>query len=158
MRKDWSALGLVAALALYQGHIAQWNVRMIPPSWSSLFSWPEGVTTWILLLTLVAIAEQAVATRNAAVAAASQVEIAKRVLTLQFRPKILIRTIRLEETDDSLSIRVVVVNKGGSVAHIREGTVSLDWIWTRSPKSPVATACFAPATLLPGTSSSSTSV
>lgn len=39
------------------------------PTWYRLFSWPEGITTWAIVLTLIAIAEQTSQTRKAAEAA-----------------------------------------------------------------------------------------
>jgi len=54
------------------------------------------------------------------------------------------------ESEDSLCIEIIVVNTGGTAAHIFEGTVKLDWIWEHSPKSAVATARFEPITLEPG--------
>jgi hypothetical protein len=33
----------------------KWN----PPGWHRLFAWPEGITTWAIILTLLAVAEQA---------------------------------------------------------------------------------------------------
>lgn len=44
------------------------------PSWIETFTWPDGVTTWALLLTLFVIAWQSTETRDAAKAANSQIQ------------------------------------------------------------------------------------
>jgi hypothetical protein len=48
------------------------------PSWYRLVSWPEGIGAWVVLLTLMAIAEQTNQTRRAAEAAESSVGAADR--------------------------------------------------------------------------------
>ena len=47
----------------------QQSAEMKFPRWYRLFSWPEGITTWALILTLFAIVEQTAQTRKAAEAA-----------------------------------------------------------------------------------------
>jgi hypothetical protein len=68
------------------------------PHWYRVFGWPEGITTWAILLTLLVIADQTAQTRRAADATRDSVEAAKRqadlmerTLVLQFRPKIVVR-------------------------------------------------------------------
>jgi hypothetical protein len=51
------------------------NVEQRFPSWYRLFGWPEGITAWAILLTLLAIAEQTVETRNAAQAARDSIRL-----------------------------------------------------------------------------------
>jgi hypothetical protein len=46
------------------------NAARHEPRWYRLFGWPEGITTWAILLTLLALAEQTSQTRRAADAAA----------------------------------------------------------------------------------------
>jgi len=123
------------------------------PSWEtaySIFGWPNGITVWALFLTLVVVAKQTHETARAAKAARRQVAISNRALILQFRPKVCIRFIKILETDDSLSIKVIVVNKGGTPAYIKNGDVSFDWIWTYSKESHIVTAHFKAATIAPG--------
>ena len=47
------------------------------PRWYRMFGWPEGITTWAILLTLLAIAEQTEATRKSAEAALDQITMMK---------------------------------------------------------------------------------
>jgi hypothetical protein len=47
----------------------QQNTERNFPRWYRLFSWPEGITAWAIILTLIAIAEQTAQTRVAAEAA-----------------------------------------------------------------------------------------
>jgi hypothetical protein len=72
LKKYYIGLAVVLLLALYissqyQTHAkdAKWD----PPHWYRLFTWQEGVTTWALMLTLLAIAEQTNETAKAAKAA-----------------------------------------------------------------------------------------
>src|SRR5579863_8960885 len=55
----------------------------------SLFRWPAGTTTWAIILTLLAIAEQARETRRS-------VDVATKTLVADFRPKVVIRSIKLD--------------------------------------------------------------
>lgn len=112
----------------------------------SVFGWPNGVGVWALIITLFAIAEQSVATTK-------QAEIARKAIILQFRPKIRVRTIMLTETNDSLDIHIAIFNKGGTPAHIMDGTVSLDWLWMHSPKSHITKGTFGKQTLTAGAAS-----
>lgn len=52
------------------------------PRWYRVFSWPEGITTWAILLTLFAIAEQTNETRRAATAAIDAAQAAQRTIDL----------------------------------------------------------------------------
>ena len=116
------------------------------PSWNlayDVFGFPGGITVWALFLTLIAIAEQSTATTK-------QAEIARQALVSQFRPMVQIRTVRLTESESSLFMEIVAVNKGGGTAHLLEGAASLDWIYTHSSKSHIATAHFAQSVIQPG--------
>lgn len=118
--------------------------------WYVLFTWPEGITTWAIIATGFAILWQGNETRRAAEATFRQADIARKALILQFRPRIRIRTIRIIESDDALSVKVVAFNKGGTPAHIKNGDVSFDWIFMHATKSHITTAHFDAATIPPG--------
>ena len=120
----------------YSDHLS-WNLAY------DAFGFPGGITVWALFLTLIAVAEQSAATTK-------QAEIARQALVSQFRPMVQIRTVRLTESESSLFIEIVAVNKGGGTAHLLEGAVSLDWIYTHSSKSHIATAHFAQSIIQPG--------
>jgi hypothetical protein len=90
-----------------------------PPWWNVLLAWPEGITAWLLLLTLGAIVWQAWETRKAAQAALSQIELAKNKerARIQLEPK------RLEIVNPLLDIQfigggITVINIGLSRAFI----------------------------------------
>lgn len=48
-----------------------------PPSWIETFTWPNGVTAWALLLTLLVVAWQSTETRDAAKSANAQIQMMK---------------------------------------------------------------------------------
>lgn len=56
-----------------------------PPSWIETFTWPDGVTAWALLLTLLVIAWQSAETRAAAIATEASVEAGKETAKRQLR-------------------------------------------------------------------------
>jgi len=91
-------------------------------------------------------------TRKAANAAIVQAGISRQALIAQFRPRISVRAILLNETEDSLKIEVVLVNKGGTTAHIRSGSIMLgikyDHLFGDAPQ--ISSTVFAPFTLLAG--------
>ena len=68
------------------------ETRVEVPGWLQVsyqaVGWPEGVTVWALLLTLVVIAEQTDETRRSA-------DISSRVMVAQFRPKLIVRKIAM---------------------------------------------------------------
>lgn len=91
MRKYYVAtLVFLLALAFYtafQKHAH--SACVMPPFWYQFVSWPEGITAWALLFTLIAIAEQARDARKAAQAASmaaeaaySQVAVLKRQIDI----------------------------------------------------------------------------
>lgn len=64
-----------------------------PPSWIETFTWPDGVTAWALLLTLLVIAWQSTETRDAAKSANAQIQMMKDKerarIAVDFPPSIL---------------------------------------------------------------------
>jgi hypothetical protein len=93
------------------------------------FGWPNGITVWALFFTLMALAEQTQATRIAAEASSEQAAISRQALVAQFRPKIIVRKMRLDPSatlyfdrrgEDSWKIELHLHNSGGSVAHVRK--------------------------------------
>jgi len=117
------------------------------PDWNSVAQW---ALVFVGFATAAVVGWQACETRKAAEASADQVAVARRALTLQFRPRVIIRVIRINETNDQISLAVTVVNNGGSDAQILQGTANLEWIFAHSAKTHVATAHFEPAVLMPG--------
>jgi hypothetical protein len=63
------------------------------PGWFGFFRWPNGTTALAILVTLLAIAEQANQTRRSA-------DIANRTLNAILRPKLIIRRIRIHRGTD----------------------------------------------------------
>ena len=111
---------------------------------------PDWLLVIVGIFTGLVVGWQAWETRRGVQSARDQARISGRSLIAQLRPKVHIRTIRVIEEDDSLSLEVTVVNTGGTAGQISEGHIALDWIWAHSKKSPVATASFEPSTLEPG--------
>jgi len=91
-----------------------------------LFTWPEGITTWAIIGTGLVIAWQSFETRKAA-------EIAKKALILEFRPKIIVRSVKLIEIDGGADgvpdwkVEIALSNTGGTDAHVIPFTVSGEW-------------------------------
>ncbi len=88
-------------------------------------AWPEGITAWAIILTLGAIAWQAVETRRA-------VGVSKKSIVLQFRPKLSIRAFKFD-LSQSYSLenghtvwRFVLANVGGSTAYIHPTEIVFD--------------------------------
>lgn len=101
-----------------------------------LLGWPQGITAWALFLTLFAIAEQtretgksAFATEAAARASLEQTRLTRVTVNAQYRPRVLIKSIRVVETDDDINLRIIYVNKGDTVANVIDGEVTLSWVW-----------------------------
>ena len=96
-----------------------------PQGWYRFFSWPEGITAWAVILTLVVLGIQTNEIRKS-------VRAAQDSIVLQFRPKLSIRAIKLDvsqnlKTEESPAIwRMVLANVGGSVALVRPTTISFD--------------------------------
>src|SRR5207248_6825399 len=88
------------------------NPERNAPRWYRFFRWGDGTTIWVIVLTLMAIAEQTSETR--------------RSVLVNVRPRLLIRGIEVlpsnPETDDASSIspprhiKIGVANAGGSDA------------------------------------------
>lgn len=56
----------------------------------------------------------------------------------------------LTEENGFLDVHVVIFNKGGTPAHIMNGQVSLDWLFTHSPKTHITNGRFEKSTLTAG--------
>ena len=121
------------------------------PWWYKLVAWPQGVATWAIIATGGLIGWQAWETRRAAEASRDSAAIANRALISQFRPKIQLRTIRLIEADDSLTLEVIVANKGESEGTICKGFVDITWEWPHKQEpSHESTTTYETFTLQPG--------
>ncbi len=111
--------------------------------WHKFVTWPGSWETWALIVTFGVIAWQAFLMRihgkhmhSLAKATFEQAKISRKALVAQFRPKIVVRRIELHPSSvvefDSLvdgkwEIRIDLVNKGGTVAHIDICTVEAYW-------------------------------
>jgi hypothetical protein len=100
------------------------QAKLAFPRWYRLLAWPECTQNWALLLTLLAIAEQTNQTSRSA-------DISVRTLVAQFRPKIVVRKIRLDPSsfvyydrrgDGEWFVVIEFANVGGTSATIRRGT------------------------------------
>ena len=88
------------------------------PGWYGFFRWPNGTTTWAILLTLLAIAEQTRLLEQYVAATKDGVEATRRNIALQFRPKLIVRKIELEYGSLEINghpavIHYTVANIGG---------------------------------------------
>ncbi len=131
------------------------------PWWYVLVAWPDGIAAWGLLLTLGAIAWQAVETRRAAGASADsakaaleQAKIARQALRLQFRPKLGVRSISLEESENSFHVKVVIANRGGLPAYIHGGDITLSWLYKHPSKMDIKPMILGSSTVQPGSQNS----
>ena len=105
------------------------------PGWYRLFTWPEGITTWAIILTLLAIAEQTAYTARAAEGSQASAEAGKRAAESAFsqirimkdkeRARLVIREVdkpevgspeRLMNDMRSVTVRMRVSNEGNSKA------------------------------------------
>ena len=108
------------------------NAERHLPRWYRLFGWPEGITTWAILLTLLAIGEQTHQTRRTA-------DLTERTLIATFRPKVILRSveIRLGETPENPrsqpALELLFVNIGGTEAKVLPMLVRFEWIPSRRP-------------------------
>jgi hypothetical protein len=92
------------------------------PGWIDTFAWPNGVTAWALLLTLLVVAWQSTETRDAA-------KSTRDALILQYRPKIVIRSLTLTRNESSnFEIVLVLRNSGSNLAYISESNFAINWI------------------------------
>ena len=73
------------------------------------------------------------ATRVAAEATREQAQIARTALISQFRPQIQVRAVRLIETDEEFVIRVLIVNKGGTIGELTGGNIDAFFYFPYSP-------------------------
>ncbi len=127
-----------------------------PPTWKAkvlyrVFSFPEGITVWALFLTMLVIAEQTLETRLAAKASLEQVFMARELKVLQFRPRVRLRKISLDETDNNLNLEITVANVGEGTATVVGGSVEINWKWGHSRNDThESTTVYEPFTLEPG--------
>lgn len=103
------------------------NPAVNSPRLYGIFRWPNGTTTWTIILTLLAIAEQTYHTRRAA-------DISAKMFVSTFRPRIIVRYVHLEykrpegATDKEWMIELLVVNIGGAIAHLDHWSLKFDWV------------------------------
>ncbi len=104
------------------------NTEWRAPCWYGFFRWPLGTTTWAIILTLLAIAEQTRQTAKAANATQSATELMGKNIILQFRPRLILRDIALSEGTQIPTVGIpdakpwkvdfVLANTGGSPANL----------------------------------------
>jgi hypothetical protein len=102
------------------------------PSWYGFFRWPNGTTTWAILLTLLAIAEQNRLLKQYVIATKDGVEATRRNIALQFRPRLIVRRGELEYGSLAVGgkpakIHYTVANVGGTNARILRAWGSVDY-------------------------------
>jgi hypothetical protein len=114
------------------------------------FGWPTGTTIWALVITFVVIAEQTTETRKAAQASLKQARIAGKAILLQFRPKLRIRSVSLEETGEFVHVTIVVANRGGLPAYIHDGKITLWWLYEKPSKKEIKSMTIGASTVQPG--------
>lgn len=84
-----------------------------PQGWHKLVTWPEGVATWALMLTLAAIVWQA--------------REARRAILLGLRPQLVIRGIAVsDEGDKGWQVECQIANVGGSKAKLTESNLTIN--------------------------------
>jgi hypothetical protein len=87
-----------------------------PVWWHVFFTWPEGITALLLLLTLAAITWQSMETSKAADAALTQIKMTKN----RERPRLMVVLgdvdLRVEEAGVPIVIECKIINRGESVA------------------------------------------
>ena len=117
------------------------------PWWYVLVTWPEGITTWAIIATGCVIAWQSNETRRAAKATQEQAKIANATLVAQFRPRIVVRQMRLDppsvtfyerRNDGKWKIIMQLANVGGTDATIMEGTGYFQEYWGNQPNKDLA--------------------
>ncbi len=115
------------------------DVKSEPPCWHKLLSWPEGITAWLLMLTLGGIIWQAWETRRSAEASALAAKVAKDGLIAVQRPKVVVKLVflfpgklkdvggtQILEDDHHWRIGCVVANLGGSKAEIIKSNLTIE--------------------------------
>ncbi len=101
--------------------------KLNTPFWFRVFTWPEGVTAWAILLTLFAIAEQTKQTRKAAEAALVSANAANTQIQMMFEKERARLTITTPDESESMmvwpdkkkqmgSFRINLKNVGGTAA------------------------------------------
>lgn len=90
------------------------------PWWYKLIAWPEGITTWAVIATLFTIMWQSNETRK-------QAKIANQTLIAQFRPRVIVRDIRLLQGETDWRLRLQIENLGGTNASIVKGELEIRW-------------------------------
>jgi hypothetical protein len=114
-----------------------------PKGWHKLVAWPEGITAWLIMLTLGAIIWQAWETRNAA-------EASREAIILQFGPKVQVKTLRLPQGGvQELEVRLTLRNIGAKSARIQSSLIEFLWTRTLHPNE-VCERTIAPFTLEAG--------
>jgi hypothetical protein len=87
-----------------------------------LVAWPEGITTWAIILTGFAIAWQSWETRKSARAT-------RDAIILQHRPKIVVRSLTLvRDKSSNFEVVLVIRNSGSTIAYLSESTFMINWI------------------------------
>ncbi|HEX3893172.1 MAG TPA: hypothetical protein VHW46_11425 [Terracidiphilus sp.] len=97
-----------------------------PPSWHKLIAWPEGITAWLIMLTLGAIVWQSWETRKAAENAGEQLAFQRETL----RPRLKISTFTRDTFKEAMAgdwvfVSMKITNTGGLPAY---GVVADTWI------------------------------
>jgi hypothetical protein len=126
-----------------------------PPWWHKLVTWPEGVTAWLILLTLGAITWQAWETRKAAEATAQGVDLGRQEFIATFRPRIHIRKMQMVEfVTNRVKVLIYLANIGQTNAKISSGWLKLNKIYWVGPEEQefVIESPIKEATLVPGQS------
>jgi hypothetical protein len=121
--------------------------------WFPLVAWPGGITTWAIILTLIAIVWQSYETRRSVAAT-------KRSIILQFRPKLSVRRLYLRkgtwnpETGESdanpWKLSFDLVNVGYGNAHLREGKFTIALLDGSDTNRLITELTPGPLTLKPG--------
>jgi hypothetical protein len=88
------------------------------PRWYRLFSWPEGITAWAIILTLIVIAEQTMQTRNAAESALLNA----KALVNSERPWLIAEVVRGSQMPHFYEIQIT--NYGRTPARFLNGDAS----------------------------------
>jgi hypothetical protein len=103
------------------------------PRWHGVFGWPEGITTWAILLTLLAIADQTSQTRRAAGATEDAVKaseisykLARDTSERELRAYLTVTNARLFLYEDgSIEPRLTISNSGQTPAYEFKGIQAL---------------------------------
>jgi hypothetical protein len=111
-----------------------------PPWWDKLLAWPEGITAWLLMLTLGAVCWQSWEMRKSAKASLAQI----RLTTEKERARLYVRPGILESFKDrgtekwALRVRLEVENSGNSRAYgIGREIDGRGCIWVQGVSAPI---------------------